>query len=166
MHINFRERNIVEINDARIIFRNFEGRGDKFNREGDRNFAVVIPNKEIADALINDVNEYGVGWNVKINEPREEGDDPFIFLKVKVPKFTNRGPAIYLKTGDKLNRLDEETVGMLDDIDIASVDMDIRPYDDVVSGRPFRAAYLVSICITQNIDRFAARYAAEEHPEE
>ena len=166
MHINFRERNIVEINDARIIFRNFEGRGDKFNREGDRNFAVVIPNREIADALINDTNEYGVGWNVKINEPQEEGDDPFIFLKIKVPKFTNRGPAIYLKTGDRLNRLDEESVGMLDDIDIASVDMDIRPYDDVISGKPFRAAYLVSICITQNIDRFAARYASEESPEE
>lgn len=165
MHINFRERGIVEINDARIVFRNFAGRGDKFNREGDRNFAVVIPNQEIADALINDVNEFGIGWNVKINEPREAGDDPFIFLKVKI-KFNNRGPAVYLKTGDKLNKLDEDTIGMLDDVDIASVDMDIRPYDDIINGNPFRTAYLQSICITQNIDRFAARYASEESPEE
>lgn len=162
MELNFRERGIIEINDARIIFRNFEGRGDKFNTEGKRNFAVIIPNQEIADALMNDVNEYGVGWNVKIKDAREEGEDDFRYLKVKV-QFTNRGPAVYLKTGGKLNRLDEESIGILDNIDIASVDMDIRPYDEVINGKPFRAAYLQSMCVTQNIDRFASRYAEEEN---
>ena len=161
MELNFKERNIVEINDARIIFRNFEGRADKFNHEGNRNFAVVIPNQELAEALMADVNEYGVGWNVKIKEAREEGEDDFRYLPVKL-KFTNRGPAIYLKTGGKLNRLDEESVSILDNIDIATVDLDIRPYDDSINGKPFRTAYLQSICVTQNIDRFAARYATEE----
>lgn len=161
MELNFKERNIVEINDARIIFRNFEGRADKFNHEGNRNFAVVIPNQELAEALMADVNEYGVGWNVKIKEAREEGEDDFRYLPVKL-KFTNRGPAIYLKTGGKLNRLDEESVSVLDNIDIATVDLDIRPYDDSINGKPFRTAYLQSICVTQNIDRFAARYATDE----
>lgn len=157
MEIKFKERNIVEINEARIVFRNFEGRPDKYNREGDRNFAVVIPNRELAEMLINDVNDYGVGWNVKIRDGRQEEDDEFIYLPVKI-KFNNRGPAVYLKTGDNLNRLDEESIGILDNIDIANVDMDIRPYDDEINGKPFRTAYLQSICITQNIDRFAARY--------
>lgn len=161
MELKFRERGIVEINDARIIFRNFSGVGSKYNREGDRNFAVVIPNEDIANELINDKNEYGVGWNVKIKDPREEGDAPFIYLPVKL-KFNGRGPAVYLKTGDRLNRLDEESVDILDNIDIASVDMDIRPYDDVINDKPFRTAYLQSICVTQNIDRFAARYAEDE----
>ena len=165
MELNFRERNIIEINDARIIFRNFSGRGDKYNREGDRNFAVVIPNMELAEALINDTNEYEVGWNVKIREPREEGEDPFIYLPVKI-KFNNRGPAVYLKSAGKLVKLEEGSIDCLDDVDIVSVDMDIRPYDDVVNGKPFRAAYLQSICVTQNVDRFAARYAEEECPEE
>ena len=165
MNIKFRERGIVEINEARIVFRNFSGRGDKFNREGDRNFAVVIPSMEIVDELTNDTNEYGVGWNVKVRDARDEGEDPFIYLPVKM-KFNSRGPAVYLKTGTRMNRLDEESVNMLDDIDISNVDMDIRPYDDVINGKPFRTAYLVSICITQNIDRFAARYAEEEYPEE
>ena len=165
MEIRFKDRNIIEINDARIIFRNFEGRADKFNHEGNRNFAVVIPNQELADKLINDVNEYGVGWNVKVREARDEDEDDFRYLSVKV-KFNNRGPAVYLETAGRLNKLDEESVGLLDNIDIASVDMDLRPYDDIINGKPFRTAYLQAIRVTQNIDRFAARYAEEESPEE
>lgn len=165
MEIRFKDRNIVEINEARIIFRNFEGREDKFNHKGNRNFAVAIPNRDLADILINDTNEYGVGWNVKIREARDEEEDDFMYLPVKV-KFNNRGPAIYLETAGRMNKLSEDTVALLDNIDIISVDMDIRPYDDVVNGKPFRTAYLQAIRVVQNVDRFAARYAEEEFPEE
>ena len=103
----------------------------------------------------------GVGWNVKVKEPIEEGDSPLMHLKVKI-KFNGRGPQVYLRTGDRVNRLDEETVGMLDDIDIDHVNMDIRPYDDEINGKPFRSAYLQSIEVVQNIDRFAARFVENE----
>lgn len=152
---------ILQIDDARIIFRNFEGRGDKYNREGDRNFSVVIPNMEIAEALQKDVNQYGVGWNVKIKPSMDPDEEPRMHLKVKV-KFNGRGPAVYLNTGGNMVRLDEDTVGCLDNIDIESVDMDIRPYDDIVNGNPCRAAYLQSIHVTQRVDRFAARYAQDD----
>ena len=165
MNLTFAPRNILQIDDARIIFRNFRGEGGRFNKEGDRNFAVVIPNQEMAESLLNDVNQYGAGWNVKIKAPREEGDDPFIYLPVKV-KFNNRGPVIYLESGSNRIRLTEDTVSMLDEIDILSVDMDIRPYDDEINGKPFRSAYLQSMLVRQEIDRFAARFAEEEHPEE
>lgn len=159
MNLTFAPNGILQIDDARITYRNFAGRADKYNREGDRNFTLIIPDQDICDALLNDTNEYGVGWNIKIKAPREEGDNPFMTLKVKV-KFNGRGPAVYLKTGDKVNKLDEATVGILDEIKIASVDLDIRPYDDIVSSKPFRAAYLHSIHVTQGItDRFAERYA-------
>lgn len=162
MHITFAPKGILQIDDARITYRNFSGAPSKYNREGDRNFAVIIDDEDICEALINDKNEYGVGWNVKIKEPREEGDRPFITLGVKV-KFNDRGPNVYLKTGDRMNRLDEESIACLDNIDIAHVDLDIRPYDDQINGKPFRAAYLQSMCVTQNItDRFAERYAEDE----
>lgn len=165
MELNFAPRGIIEINDARICFRNFRGEGGKFNKEGDRNFAVIIPNQEMADTLIEDTNQYGVGWNVKIKAPREEGDEPFMYLPVKV-KFNERGPAVYLQSGKNRVKLDEESVSMLDEIDISNVDMDIRPYDDVINDKPFRSAYLQSILVRQEIDRFAARFAEEESPSE
>ena len=158
MHITFAPRGILQIDDARIIWRNFAGVGDKYNREGDRHFTLLVDNEELADALRNDKNEYGVGWNIRSKPPRDEDEDPFITMKVKV-KFNGRGPNIYLKTGDAMIRLDEESIDCLDKIDIASVDLDIRPYDDIVSGKPFRAAYLQSMCVTQAVtDRFADRY--------
>lgn len=159
MELTFAPKGILQIDDARIIYRNFRGEGGKFNREGDRNFAVVIPKQELADELRNR------GWNVKIKPPKDEEDSPFMYLPVKV-KFNDRGPQVYLRTGDRVNRLDEETISVLDDIDIRSVDLDIRPYDWDVNGKSGRTAYLQSIEVIQEIDRFAARYAEEESPEE
>ena len=155
MKLTFAPRGILQIDDARIIYRNFSGTPSKFNREGDRNFAVVIPDQDMADALIKE------NWNVKIKPPREDGDDPFMYLPVKV-KFNDRGPAVYLISGKARNNLNEETVGMLDDIDILSVDLDIRPFDWDVNGKQGRTAYLQAIHVTQRIDRFAERYAEED----
>lgn len=151
MKITFAPRNILQIDDARIIYRNFSGEPSQFNRAGDRNFSVLIDDQQIADELINQ------GWNVKIKAAREEGDIPFMHLPVKV-KFNDRGPSVYLVSGNNRVRLDEETIGMLDSIDILGVDLDIRPFDWEVNGKAGRAAYLQSICVTQDIDRFAQRF--------
>ena len=156
MRLTYAPRDIRQIDDARIIYRNFAGRGDKYNREGDRNFAVVIPDEEMAKELTDR------GWNVKIKPPREDGDTPFMFLPVKV-KFNDRGPNVYLKTGNNQNRLDEESIGLIDNIDIIGVDLDIRPFDWDVNGKQGRTAYLQSMRVTQDIDRFAAR---DDYPEE
>ena len=173
MHITFAPSGILQIDGARIIHRNFSGEATKFNREGNRNFSLVIEPgtinrerdvrsaEEIRDILIDDVNKYGVGWNVKTKDPRDEGDDPFIYMQVKL-KFSDKGPAVYLISGNVRRELNEESINMLDNIDIANVDLDIRPYDDVVNGKPFRAAYLHSICVTQDVDRFKARWEDEE----
>ena len=158
MNVTFAPRGILQIDDARIIYRNFSGVGSKFNREGDRNFAVYIPDEDMA----NELKERG--WNVKIKPPREDGDDPFMFLPVKI-KFNDRGPSVYLVTGNKKTPLNENTVSCLDDIDILSVDLDIRPYDWEVNGKTGRTAYLQSIEVIQEIDRFAARYAESESRE-
>ena len=156
MFITFAPKGILQIDDARIIFRNFSGEPSKFNRAGDRNFAVVIPEQDIADALIND------GWNVKIKPPREEGDTPFMYLPVKV-KFNDRGPNVYLKSGNNTVKLDDQSIRCLDDVDILSVDMDIRPYDWEVNEKTGRTAYLQSMEVTQEVDRFADRHERENN---
>ena len=159
MNVTFAPRGILQIDDARIIYRNFSGVGSQFNREGDRNFAVYIPDEDMAEELKER------GWNVKIKPPREDGDDPFMFLPVKI-KFNDRGPSVYLVTGNKKTPLNENTVSCLDDIDILSVDLDIRPYDWDVNGKTGRTAYLQSIWVTQEVDRFASRMMDDEYPEE
>ena len=155
MNVCFAPKDILQIDDARIIFKNFEGRGDKFNREGDRNFSLLIEDPDTADALAER------GWNVKIKPGRDEDEEPFMRLPVKV-KFTEYGPNVYLRTGDRVNKLDEESIGCLDNIDIESVSMDIRPYDWEVNGRTGRTAYLQSMEVVQRIDRFAARYGGND----
>lgn len=150
MKLTIAPRGILQIDGARIVFRNFSGAASKYNRAGDRNFALVIEDPNIADKLIEE------GWNVKIKPPREEGDIPFMYLQVKV-KFNDRGPNCYLMTGKKMLKLDEDMISMLDDIDIAGVDLDIRPYDWTMDdGKSGRSAYLQSIKVTQRVDRFTA----------
>lgn len=151
MNITFAPRDILQIDDAKIIYRNFAGAGSKFNREGDKNFAVLIEDEALAEQLTE------LGWNVKIKPPRDEDDSPFMYLPVKV-KFNERGPSVYLKSGDSMTRLDEESVACLDEIDILTVDLDIRPFDWEVNGKTGRTAYLQSICVVQEIDRFASRF--------
>lgn len=159
MNIVYAPRNILQIDDARIIYRNFAGRGDKYNREGDRNFALLITEEADAKELIER------GWNVKVKPPKEDGDTQFMYLPVKV-KFNDRGPSAYLYSGQSKNQLNENTIGMIDDMDILSVNLDIRPYDWEVSGKTGRTAYLQGIEVIQNVDRFTARYAGEEYPGE
>lgn len=161
MNICFAPKGILQIDDIdgrQIIFKNFEGRGDKFNREGDRNFSLRIDDENTADALVKE------GWNVRIKEGRDEDEGPFMRLPIKV-KFTNYGPNVYLRTGDRVNELNEESIACLDNIEIDSVSMDIRPYDWDVNGRTGRTAYLQSMEVVQRIDRFAARYANKNDEE-
>ena len=149
MEITYAPRDILQIDNARIVYRNFSGEGSKFNREGDRNFAVIIEDEETANALAD------LGWNIKIKPPRDEDDTPFMFLPVKV-KFNDRGPAVYLQSGNAGQvKLDEESIGCLDNIDILNVNLDIRPYNWEVNGKEGRTAYLQAMKVVQDIDRFA-----------
>lgn len=155
MEVTFAPRGILQIDDARITHRNFAGEGSPYNREGDRNFSLIIDDQELADRLVED------GWNVKIKEPFDDADIPFMFLPVKV-KFNDRGPNVYLVSGRAKRELSEDTIGILDNMDIEMINLDIRPYDwKLANGNTGRSAYLHSMEVIQRIDRFAARYAED-----
>lgn len=175
MKVTFAPRGILQIDDARMMFPNFEGREEKYNHRGDKNFVLAIDERELYAEEVKSLMErypyfeledgmmlhdvlMALGWNVRIKPPREEGDSYFITLGVKV-KFNDRGPDVYLKSGDNpVLELDEEGAGCLDNMDILSVDMDIRPYDWEINGKEGRTAYLQSIHVVQRVNRFAQRY--------
>ena len=148
MKITFAPRGIVQVDNCRIIFRNFSGEASQYNRAGDRNFGLVIEDEDIKDALLEE------GWNVKIKPPREEWETPLMYLPVKV-KFNDRGPNVYLVSGRRRVKLDEDSISMLDNVDILSVDLDIRPYNWAINGKTGKTAYLHSMQVIQECDRFS-----------
>ena len=157
MKLTFAPRGILQIDDAIIMFKNFSGKGDMYSREGDRKFSLRIGSKEQADALIE------AGWNVRVKPPRNEDEDPLMYIDVKV-KFNEFGPKVYLESGNAVNELTEHTIGCLDRIRIGQVDLDIRPYDWALpSGKRGRSAYLQGMRVIQRVDdRFGAMYSGDD----
>lgn len=157
MELRILDNGVLQFDNVRLAHRNFAGRRTDFNEAGKRNFSVVIDDPEIADVLARQ------GWNVKIKQPRVEGEKPFMYLSVKVD-FNGRGPAVYLRTGDSVVKLNEETVECLDKITIVNANLDVRPYDWSRPGASGRSAYLRAIEVYQEIDRFAPRVDNDNAP--
>lgn len=141
----------VTMENVRIIFRNFSGKEGQYNREGDRNFAVLLPD-EVAVAMQRD------GWNVKYLKPREDGDAPAPYLQVKV-NFRGRPPRVVMISSRGRTNLGADEVSVLDWVDIANVDLIVRPFSWDVNGAQGIAAYLQSIFVTINEDELELKYA-------
>jgi|SRR5580765_1247389 hypothetical protein len=144
------------VEDAPIIFRNFAGKEGQYNREGDRNFAVILPN-EIAVQMLND------GWNVRYLESREEGDEDTPYISVSV-NFKNRPPRVVLLTSTSRTQLDEDSVEILDWADIQTADLIARGYDWDVNGKTGTKAYLQSLFVTIEEDALERKYSINENP--
>lgn len=145
-------RDLLEIENARIIWRNFSGQPDKFHSKGGyRNFNVVIEDPAQAQEMAND------GWNIKIHPGREEGEEPLHTLEVCV-SYSNYPPSIKMITSRNQVNLDEDSVDCLDSADIRSADLIISPYHYDVNGKEGVKAYLKTAYITIEEDRFAAKY--------
>lgn len=139
------------IRDARIFFRNFEGREQQFNAKGDRNFGVFIDDAEAAEKLAE------AGWNIKYTKEEEDGTPGKPFLKVKV-RFGEYPPSVTLVTRNNKTKLDEEDVKLIDRMDITRADLVITPYLYNFNGRSGVSAYLKTGYFVQAEDEFADLY--------
>ena len=145
-----RPTNKITIENARLIFRDFTGERNRYN--SDRTFGVVLdPN--FADKLEAD------GWNVKRLAPREEGDEPLCFISVKVV-FGKVPPKIVLiNSNTRKQTLGENSVGILDWIQIENADLIIRPYNYEFGGKSGTKAYLSTLYVTKASDSLEEKYA-------
>ncbi len=146
--------NTVVMEGVRIVFRNFAGKEGQYNREGDRNFAVLLDD-DVAEAMAKD------GWNVKWLKSREEDEPEQAYLSVSV-NFKGRPPMVYMITTRGRTRLGEEEVDILDWADIKNTDLIVRPYEWAVNGKTGIKAYLQSIFITIDEDPLQLKYADVE----
>ena len=144
-------RGKLQIEGARIFWKNFAGKGSQFNSEGSRNFCLELDN-ETADRLKAD------NWNVKYSNPREEGDEPTPYIQVKV-KYGDYPPKIYMVTSRNKTLLDESLIGELDRAEIENVDIIVSPYEWSVGGKSGITAYVDTMYVTIHEDDFAKKYS-------
>lgn len=140
------------IEDAKLIFRNFAGKESQFNREGSRNFCVLLP-PDVAEDMAND------GWNIKTLQAREEGDEDSFYIQVEVG-YKNRPPRVVMITSNARTNLGEDEVEVLDWADVQTVDLIARAYEWTVNGKSGIKAYLKSLFITIEEDALERKYAA------
>lgn len=157
MKITFAPGGVLQIDNAILMFKNFKGKAGMYNREGDRSFSVRIDDSEIADALLD------AGWKVKIKEGVSEDDPPRMRLDVKVKYNEWGGPRVILRSGRNTRDLSEAEIGILDNIRIVNASLDINPNDwRMPDGRTGRTAYLKTLYVEQEVDRFARFLDDEE----
>ena len=76
--VNERGKEQLVIEDAKVLFHNYAGLQTDFNKAGNRNFDVILPDNDMAIAMGEK------GWNVKIRRPKDPEDDPYYTLNVKI----------------------------------------------------------------------------------
>ena len=144
------------VEDAELKWLNFSGAESQYNREGDRNFSLVLP-EPLAQQLLED------GWNVKQVADDEEGNPGFYHISVAV-RYDVRPPKIVMITSTGRHILEENEVGALDWANIRTVDLIVREYAWEYGGKTGIKAYLQSMYITIEEDELERKYAQMEDP--
>jgi len=141
----------ITIENAQLIYKNFAGVAKTFNAKGLRNFNIILE-PEVAKMLEQD------GWNIKWDDPKEEGDTPRARIKVAV-RFDNYPPRIVLITKKGKSVLDEDSVDVLDwaEIERADIVLTASPWD--VQGKQGLKAYLRKAFITLSEDDLESKYS-------
>jgi hypothetical protein len=148
-----RDEGTLLMENARIIFRNFAGKEGMYNREGDRNFSILLDD-ELAATMLSD------GWNVKTLKPRENADpgEPVQHYLMTSVSFKGRPPKVVMITSKGRTDLTEDEIELLDWVDIEKIDLIVRPYEWRVGDKTGVKAYLKSMYVTIHEDELELKY--------
>lgn len=141
-----------------IFYLNFEGKEGQYNKEGDRNFAVGLP-EDVAAAMAAD------GWNIKRTKVREEdlAENPDAvgrpWLPVAVEYRKGKPPKIVQITSRGKTVLTEDMVALLDSADVQNCDLIVAASNWEVNGNTGVKAYLRSMFVTIEEDELERKYA-------
>ena len=114
---------VENLSNRNIIFRNFSGRPSQYNKNGDLKFTLVINEPETAQKLASH------GWNVKCKPPKNEGDEPFCTLDVKIRldlEWARPKIKMFTRTGSVW--INEDNIKLFDDAEFETVDLVLRQY--------------------------------------
>lgn len=150
----------ITIEGAQVIFKNFAGAPDKFDKTGHRNFHLLL-DEDLASEL------QDKGFNVKPLRKRDEDEDQMYHMEVKVNYESRMPPRITMLgsvNGQRINEvlLDEDTVRLLDTSMFVETDLTINPYEWEVRGATGTTAYLKTMYVTVELDPLEAKYAGTD----
>ena len=141
-------RNNLVIENAELMwcsYKNFSGRATKYNRQGVKNFCLIIPDEKMAMQMKEE------GWNVKIRAPRTDDDLPVYYISVNVSYGNDYfgDPKVVRMTSRTKVELTEDTIGQLDEDEILNADVVIRPhYSTSDDGETRIKGYLKEMYVT------------------
>lgn len=147
--------------NVRIGFKNFSGVQTPYNKKGDRNFVMFLD-----PITAEDLQEQGLNikWPKPLDQPVEE-DNRQPFLKIKVNIDGPYPPDVVMIAGDKRNRLEGDSINILDDLHIVASDVEINtsvykiePSVMNPNGLEGVTAYLNRLGVTINTDPFQEKY--------
>lgn len=127
----------ITLENVTIAFRNFAGKEDKFNAQGNRNFAILLEEEQAAEMEAD-------GWNIKRLRPRDDDEVGPPYIQVSV-SYKQKPPKIAVVTSNGISYYTEDMVEMLDWVDIEEVDVTLYPYEWGVNGKTGIKAYLVTM---------------------
>ena len=152
----------IQIEDARIGYKNFAGNPTKFNaRGGVRSFSLFL-DPEVAEVL----SQYG--FYVRAKPPREGHEDDGVLLTLPVnvgyketTEDKGRDPVIVMISSRGRTTLTKDTVGMLDWAMLDHIDLIINPYrGHRPDGTPSMTAWLDKMYVTIREDDLDLKYSS------
>lgn len=187
-------RQLLVIENAELIHKNFQGKETDFNREGNRNFGVVIEDGHMAKQMAMD------GWNIKAKIKKEVGNfgsvhllswgdgevelsainrdtgisessilfpfEDVIFWLTVDANFGKYPPECFLVSGRNKIPMGPDEVHKFDSARILNADVEISPSRWEVNGKSGIKAYLNRIFIEVVPNRLDEKYGYSDEMDE